>query len=503
MLGKRQSKAPEREGYVDITAPGLSFAQPKGGMSKDRGTETQGPAVAPTPRDAASRTSSSAAAAPSGRGAAHGRAGKWSGSQAAERPPAAKRARVGQSLSGRRMSRAVDAYDPQAEASRPQLAGGDAQSDGGRRRKAAKARPAADPEPELDEGTAQLSDSEWLAALGVGSKLYCEDKAGNRGRGGWFPAKIVEVDKSSRPLKVHYLGWHAKFDVWVQRKIGVIQRRRVQPEERRDDGRSDQCRACQGAHKRHTCGRQHGGAGQQGAQATSSEEEGDSDSDSEDDEGEDDEGDAAATGKIEGRFVELYRSSSLQLYRSTKGVYYNVAAENRGNGQFRRYLAAHQWVADAKGNRLGKGQEALVLSVKPPPRAPAPETAQTGGARLADDQEKPPNSVAANTQNGSKGFTPEVDEWLVNYIDKHGNQKSSWDTLTKLFEGERSEASLRSRWSRLVKGQVKGQTALPWGQDQASSGESSSEEEQEQVRILQLFRPQFNESFDLVQNYSK
>ena len=472
MLGKRHSKAPEREGYVDITAPGLSFAQPKGGMSKDRGTETQGPPVAPTPRDAkaASRTSA-AAAAPSDRGAGHGRAaqpGKRSGGQAAERPPAAKRARVGhgserssgQGLSGRRVSRAVDAYDPQAEASRPQLAGGDAQSDGGHRRAAAKALLAADPEPELGEGTAQLSDSEWLAALGVGSKLYCEDKAGNGGRGGWFPAKVVDVDKSSRPLKVHYLGWHAKFDVWVQRKIGVLQRRRMQPEERRDDGQSGQCRACQGAHKRHTCGRQHGGAGdgdaddagQQGAQATSSEEEGDSDADSEE---EDEEG-QAATGKIEGRFVELYRSSSLQLYRSTKGIYYNVAAENRGNGQFRRYLAAHQWVADAKGNRLGKGQEALVLSVKPPPRAPAPETAQTEGARGAD-QEKPPNSAFQNLYH----FTPEVDEWLVNYIDKHGNQKSSWDSLTKLFDGERSEASLRSRWSRLAKGLVKGQTVQP------------------------------------------
>ena len=53
------------------------------------------------------------------------------------------------------------------------------------------------------------------------------------------------------------------------------------------------------------------------------------------------------------------------------------------------------------------------------------------------------------------------DRSLLAYIDKHGNQKSSWDALTKMFGGVRSEASLRSRWSRLVKGKVKGQTVRP------------------------------------------
>eukprot|EP01045_Picozoa_sp_COSAG04_P006020 COSAG04_NODE_289_length_17842_cov_141.473483_12_plen_248_part_00 len=58
---------------------------------------------------------------------------------------------------------------------------------------------------------------------------------------------------------------------------------------------------------------------------------------------------------------------------------------------------------------------------KPPPAAP------TAGARGADGQEeRPPNSVAASNQNGRKGYTPEVDEWLVSYIDKHGNRKASW-----------------------------------------------------------------------------
>ena len=65
------------------------------------------------------------------------------------------------------------------------------------------------------------------------------------------------------------------------------------------------------------------------------------------------------------------------------------------------------------------------------------------------------------TQAGHKAFTPGDDRSLLAYIDKHGNQKSSWDSLTKLFDGERSEASLRSRWSRLAKGLVKGQTVQP------------------------------------------
>ena len=129
---------------------------------------------------------------------------------------------------------------------------------------------------------------------------------------------------------------------------------------------------------------------------------------------------------------------------------------------------------------------------KPPPPAAAAAAAQAEGELGADEQEeKPPNSVATNNPNGKKGYTPEVDEWLVSYIDKHGNRKASWDALTKLFDGERSEASLRSRWSRLVKGQVKGQTVRPHRphrqalprQDQASSGESSEEEEEEEEQV--------------------
>ena len=96
------------------------------------------------------------------------------------------------------------------------------------------------------------------------------------------------------------------------------------------------------------------------------------------------------------------------------------------------------------------------------PKKKPPPAAQAEGAGGADEQEEgPPSSVAADNQNGRKGYTPEVDEWLVAYIDKHGNRKASWDALTKLFRGERSEASLRSRWSRLAKGQVKGQTVQP------------------------------------------
>ena len=127
MLGKRQSKAPEKKGTSTSRRPGLSFAQPKGGMSKDRGTETQGAAW--RRRLAARPHVAIGGGGAIGPGAARGRAGKRAGSQAAERPPAAKRAPGRPELERPSHEQTVDAYDPQAEASRPQLAGGDAQSD--------------------------------------------------------------------------------------------------------------------------------------------------------------------------------------------------------------------------------------------------------------------------------------------------------------------------------------------------------------------------------------
>jgi hypothetical protein len=36
-MSKRVSRPPFREGFVDPTAPGLSFAQPKGGAAKETG----------------------------------------------------------------------------------------------------------------------------------------------------------------------------------------------------------------------------------------------------------------------------------------------------------------------------------------------------------------------------------------------------------------------------------------------------------------------------------
>ena len=35
---RREARAPERDGMIDITAPGLSFASPKGGLSKAQAT---------------------------------------------------------------------------------------------------------------------------------------------------------------------------------------------------------------------------------------------------------------------------------------------------------------------------------------------------------------------------------------------------------------------------------------------------------------------------------
>ena len=97
-----------------------------------------------------------------------------------------------------------------------------------------------------------------------------------------------------------------------------------------------------------------------------------------------------------------------------------------------------------------------------PPPSPTQPRSHTRRAQLetTDSSEKPPNSVDASSV-GSRGYTPEADEWIVNYINKHGNQNSTWDALTKLFDGQRSEASLRSRWYSLVKGLAKEQTAQP------------------------------------------
>ena len=68
--------------------------------------------------------------------------------------------------------------------------------------------------------------------------------------------------------------------------------------------------------------------------------------------------------------------------------------------------------------------------------------------------EEPPNSVASVVSASSvavvKSWTPEADEWIVNYIEKHGNQKLAWEALTKLYAGQRSQSSLRSRWYKLV-----------------------------------------------------
>ena len=54
----RPRSSPKREGYVDPTQPGLSFAQPKGGMSRSKSTEgANGAAERPQPKPAAQATS--------------------------------------------------------------------------------------------------------------------------------------------------------------------------------------------------------------------------------------------------------------------------------------------------------------------------------------------------------------------------------------------------------------------------------------------------------------
>ena len=64
----------------------------------------------------------------------------------------------------------------------------------------------------------------FQASLEVGSRLSAED----RSVGGWFPAKVIAVDSNSR-LKVHYLGFGSRYDVWADRTLGFIQRLQYRP----------------------------------------------------------------------------------------------------------------------------------------------------------------------------------------------------------------------------------------------------------------------------------
>ena len=57
-LWRRPRSSPKRDGMVDPTQPGLSFAQPKGGMSRSKSTEgANGAAERPQPKPAAQATS--------------------------------------------------------------------------------------------------------------------------------------------------------------------------------------------------------------------------------------------------------------------------------------------------------------------------------------------------------------------------------------------------------------------------------------------------------------
>ena len=87
---------------------------------------------------------------------------------------------------------------------------------------------------------------------------------------------------------------------------------------------------------------------------TETDSEEDSDDDSKEESEEEEVDDNALVGKLEGMFVDLSAGGLLQLYRSSKGVYYNDPEQGR-----RRYLTKQQWIADNSGNRLFKGPESL------------------------------------------------------------------------------------------------------------------------------------------------
>ena len=80
-----------------------------------------------------------------------------------------------------------------------------------------------DRESEYDEEEFEVPHTPgWLASIEAGTRLEARDRTG------WYEAKVIEVEKAR--VKIHYIGFAPKYDVWAERGLNWL-RPRVVPKQ--------------------------------------------------------------------------------------------------------------------------------------------------------------------------------------------------------------------------------------------------------------------------------
>eukprot|EP01043_Picozoa_sp_COSAG02_P025213 COSAG02_NODE_1408_length_12764_cov_254.164627_2_plen_997_part_00 len=116
-----------------------------------------------------------------------------------------------------RKRKAVDSYDPVAEASRPQFKASHGGTVGQRKRH----RNARNDRTQF-ASEMSLTEKEWLMSLRAGSLLQAWD----RKSGTWYDAKVVGVanEEADSSMQIHFVGWKSAHDFWTKRLPTVLRR---------------------------------------------------------------------------------------------------------------------------------------------------------------------------------------------------------------------------------------------------------------------------------------
>jgi hypothetical protein len=72
----------------------------------------------------------------------------------------------------------------------------------------------------------------FLDTLRIGQRLHAKDK-----RGTWYAATVVDLRQHTKEARVHFMGWHGRYDEWVPLSRGRLSPEN--PDEERDGGGSD------------------------------------------------------------------------------------------------------------------------------------------------------------------------------------------------------------------------------------------------------------------------
>ena len=72
----------------------------------------------------------------------------------------------------------------------------------------------------------------FLDTLRIGQRLHAKDK-----RGTWYAATVVDLRQHTKEVRVHFMGWHGRYDEWVPLSRGHLSPEN--PGEGRDGGGSD------------------------------------------------------------------------------------------------------------------------------------------------------------------------------------------------------------------------------------------------------------------------